>query len=98
MRSNPDEEPGNEKPGSYFSQWYLTVSTTMDADDFHDFLKQQPFRAFRVTLTDGRAFDVTHSECALVGYSVVEIVFPTVGNRVTIALSHVMQIEYLERR
>jgi hypothetical protein len=60
----------------------------MDADDFHDFLKQQPFRPFRVTLTDGRAYDVTHSECALVGYSVVEIVFPAVGNRVTITLSH----------
>ena len=70
----------------------------MDADDFHDFLTSQPFRPFRITLTDGRNYDVTHSECALIGYSVVEIVFPAVGNRVTIALSHVMQIEYLERR
>jgi len=70
----------------------------MDADDFHDLLKQQPFRPFRVTLTDARTYDVTHSECALVGYSVVEIVFPAVGNRVIIALSHVMLIEYLERK
>lgn len=70
----------------------------MDADDFHDFLKQQPFRPFRITLTDGRNYDVAHSECALVGYSVVAIVFPNVGKRVIIALSHVMQIEYLERK
>lgn len=70
----------------------------MDADDFREILRQQPFRPLRVTLTDGRSYDVTHSECALVGFSVVVIVFPSVGNRVIVSLSHVMQIEYLERK
>lgn len=70
----------------------------MDPDDFHDLLKQQPFRPFRVTLTDGRTYEAAHSECVLVGYSVVEVVFPAVGNRVIISLAHVMQNEYLERK
>lgn len=70
----------------------------MDADDFYDLLQQQPFRRFRVTLTDGRTYEVTHPECAIVGFSIVEIFFPNAGNRVMVSLSHVMQIEYLERR
>ncbi len=67
----------------------------MLADDFRDFLRQVPFRPFRVTLTDGRYYDVKHPELPLVGFSVVELVFPDVARRVTVALSHVMQIEYL---
>jgi hypothetical protein len=68
----------------------------MLADDLRDFLKQEPFRPFRVTLSDGRTFDVHHSECMLLGFAIAELVFPAYDRHVTIALSHVMLIEYLE--
>lgn len=47
--------------------------------DLRDLLKRQPFRPFRVTLTDGRSYEFRHPELALLGKSTVIIGFPAPG-------------------
>jgi hypothetical protein len=43
----------------------------MRQEDVREFLRRQPFRPFRMTLTDGRSYDVMHPELALLGRNVV---------------------------
>jgi hypothetical protein len=74
----------------------------MRPDEFRALLDDRPFRPFRVTLTDGRTYDVMHPELALVGRSVVVIGLvdsspQRVADRlVTVSLLHVMQTEPIE--
>jgi hypothetical protein len=73
----------------------------MSVEDFRSRLSKRPFEPFRVTLTDGRIYDVVHPELALVGYTSVVIGIPgekygdePVASRlVTVSLDHVMQLE-----
>jgi hypothetical protein len=44
--------------------------------DLREFLDRRPFRPFRITLTDGRSYDIRHPELAVVGRSTVFIGFP----------------------
>ena len=75
----------------------------MRMDDVKEFLRQRPFRAFRLTLTNRTSYDVHHPEMAMVGLSTVTVGLPhpyepddVYDRLVTISLSHVMQIEFLE--
>lgn len=75
----------------------------MNGLDFIRLLDERPFRPFRVTLSDGRAFDVMHPELAIVGLSVVVIGLQGTSatdrradRLVTVSLSHIMQAETLE--
>lgn len=75
----------------------------MRPDDIRSFLQQKPFRPFRVTLTDGRSYEVRHPELAMVGRSTVAIGLPAPGDPdpvydhlVTVSLLHVMQVEPME--
>lgn len=75
----------------------------MLADDLREFLNLRPIRPIRITLTDGRIYEVPHPELVLVGFSVAILYIPKQdagGARsersVTIALSHVMQLEHVE--
>lgn len=75
----------------------------MFPQDVREFLTRQPFQPFRVTLSDGRTYEVRHPELAMVGLSTVAFGIPPEGSTVpvyerliTVALSHVMQIEPLE--
>ena len=45
----------------------------MRPQDFRDHLRKQPFEPFRLTLTDGRTYDVLHPELAMVGHSTVAV-------------------------
>jgi hypothetical protein len=47
--------------------------TSMRTDELLDYLRRQPFRRFRVVLTDGRALEVRHPELAIVGRTTVSI-------------------------
>ncbi len=74
----------------------------MRPDDVREFLKRQPFQPFRLTLTDGRSYDILHPELALVGRSWVAVGLARPGNSegvadrlVTVSLPHIMQIEPL---
>jgi len=39
----------------------------MRPDNMKDLLHKQPFRPFRITLSNGRSYDVRHPELAIVG-------------------------------
>ena len=47
--------------------------TAMRSEDVREFLRRQPFQPFRLTLTDGRNYDVMHPELALLGRNVVAV-------------------------
>jgi hypothetical protein len=75
----------------------------MRPEDVREFLRRTPFQPIRITLTDGRTFDVRHPEMAMVGRSSVAIGLPRPGRDedvfdrlVTVSLLHIMQIEPLE--
>ncbi|MGD0897774.1 MAG: hypothetical protein ABR915_08040 [Thermoguttaceae bacterium] len=75
----------------------------MRPEDIRQFLQRRPFQPFRMTLTDGRTYEVRHPELAMAGRSTVAIGIPApdeaepVYDRlVTVSLLHVMQIEPLE--
>ena len=75
----------------------------MRPEDLRKFLRREPFRPFRLTLTDGRTYDVMHPELAMVGRSSVEVGLArpedseNIAERiVSISLVDIMQIELLE--
>ncbi len=74
----------------------------MRPDDVQEFVRRQPFQPFRIVLTDGRTYDVTHPEFAMVGRSIVAIGLPRqpkdkfADRIVTVSLLHIMQIELIE--
>ena len=75
----------------------------MRPDDIRVFLQRKPFQAFRITLTDGRSYDVTHPELLMVGRSTVVIGIsapndpqPVYDTAVTVSILHILQIEPLE--
>ena len=70
--------------------------------DLKEFQQARPFRPFRITLTDGRIFDVSHPELMMVGKTTAEVGIRSRGDAdsvydraVKISLLHVMQIEAL---
>jgi hypothetical protein len=69
-------------------------------EDVRDFLQHKPFQPFRLTLTDGRVYEVRHPELAMVGRSTVAIGLPAANDPqpvfdrlVTVSLLHIMHIE-----
>lgn len=75
----------------------------MVSHEFRAFVRRDPFRPYRVTLTDGRTYDVTHPDFGVVGLDVVVIgvMQEDSGQKkpyreVLISLTHVMQIEFLD--
>jgi hypothetical protein len=78
----------------------------MRPEDILAFVRKQPFEPFRITLTDGRVYEVTHPELAMVGRSSVVVGVPTterdqellIADRmVTASLLHIMQAEAIEQ-
>lgn len=72
----------------------------MRPDDIRGFLQRQPFRPFRLTLSNGQIYEVRHPELAMVGRSTVTIGLPSPGDPepiydrlVTVSLLHVLKIE-----
>jgi hypothetical protein len=75
----------------------------MRPEDIRDLIRHEPFRPFRITLTDGRFYDVRHPELAMVGRSTVAIGLPANGQDetifdrlVTVDLLHIMQTEHVD--
>ena len=72
----------------------------MRPEDILQLLRARPFRAFRMSLSDGKEFDVRHPELAIVGRSTVVIGLPgplgpdgPVERLVTCALMHIVRTE-----
>jgi hypothetical protein len=63
-------------------------------------LGKKPFQPFRITLTDGRSYEIRHPELAVVGRSTVFVGFPApdepepiYDRYAIISLLHIMQLE-----
>ncbi len=72
----------------------------MGPEDMREFLQKKPFQPFRLTLTDGRTYEVRHPEMVMVGRSAVAIGLPAPNDPrpvydrlVTVSLLHIMQVE-----
>jgi hypothetical protein len=72
----------------------------MRPEDLLNITRRQTFQPFRITLTDGRNYEVRHPELAMVGRSIVIIGLagpnepePVFDRTVTVSLLHIMQIE-----
>lgn len=76
----------------------------MNYDQLIALRRQQPFRPFRITMTDGRSFEVVHPELMLVDFDDVTIGFPRKGSdkpyffehRTMVEMSEIKEIEFLE--
>ena len=75
----------------------------MRPEDIREFLQRRPFQPFRLTLTDGRSYDVRHPELAMVGRSTVIVGLtapgeaePVLDRAVTVSLLHIMQMQPVE--
>jgi len=75
----------------------------MRPEDVREFLRRRPFRPFRLTLTDGRTYDVMHPDLAMVGRNWVQVGLARPGDPeiiaerlISISLLDIMQIEPLE--
>ncbi|MBL8797308.1 MAG: hypothetical protein JNM56_25625 [Planctomycetia bacterium] len=75
----------------------------MQAADILEFVRRKPFRPFRITLTDGRSYEVQHPEFAMVGRTTVAIGLRTSNGPdllydrlVTVDLLHIMEAELLD--
>ncbi len=74
----------------------------MPPQELRGLLRGRPFVPFRLTLTDGRTFDVHHPDLVIVGTGVVIIGIPQAGTddpfmerSVTVSLLHVVSAEPL---
>ena len=74
----------------------------MRPEDMYSWLRAQPFRPFRLYLTDGQTFDVWHPRLAMVGRSsmvigtpALDIPFPVFDDYTTVALLHINDIKPL---
>ncbi len=72
---------------------------TVRPEEIHEFLQHKPFQPFRLTLTDGRTYEVRHPELAMVGRSEVAIGVPAADEPrpvydrlITVSLLQIMQI------
>jgi hypothetical protein len=74
----------------------------MRPDDVLQLLRAKPFQPFRISLSDGRQYDVRHPEIAIVSRSTVLLGIPgprgpdgPVERVVTCALLHITRLEVL---
>jgi hypothetical protein len=75
----------------------------MFAKDVLEFVRRRPFRPFRLTLTDGRSYEVRHPELAVVGKTTVFLGIPAPGDEDLVYdqfkildLLHIMEAEPID--
>lgn len=74
----------------------------MRALDIREFAQRRPFKPFRLTLTDGRTYDVRHPDLVMVGRSTVIVGVPAADETeavfdraIHVDLLHIMEVELL---
>ena len=75
----------------------------MLADEFTSFVRRRPFRPYRIVMSDGQAYDIFHTDFALVLFDSV-IVFSQKKDReqldfersTLVSLTHVVRIELID--
>jgi hypothetical protein len=75
----------------------------MRLDDFRDLLRNRPFRAFRLRLSNGAEDEVRQPELAVLARSVVWIhlpvknyPLPVAEHKVGVVLIHIVVVEFIE--
>jgi hypothetical protein len=75
----------------------------MQSADILEYVRRKPFEPFRITLTDGRTYEIHHPELAMVGRSTVAIGLQTSNGPdliydrlVNVDLLHIMEAEVLQ--
>ena len=75
----------------------------MRPDDVLQLLRARPFQPFRISLSDGKQYDVRHPEIAIVSRSTILLGIPgprgpdgPVDKVVTCALMHITRMEVLD--
>jgi hypothetical protein len=74
----------------------------MRPEDLRDVLRRQPFVPFRIHMTDGRAFDVSHPEFVLVYRTYFDVAIPSRKDGIMerserAALIHIVSVEDMPR-
>ena len=70
-------------------------------DDVYERINKRPFEPFRVCLTDGRTYDITHPELCLPGRTTVHLAVPDPKFRRAVmridhcALAHIVRFGHL---
>ena len=74
----------------------------MRSEDLRALLRQRPFRPFRIFVSDGATYDVTHPEIAIVLPGAVSIHLPASGGMTPlphrlafVSLLHISRVEVL---
>jgi hypothetical protein len=70
----------------------------MRVNDLHQALRYRPFRPFRLHLTDGTVFDVSHPELAIAGQGTLTLTLPPalgLQREAVIDMLHIMWLELL---
>ncbi len=79
-------------------------SLDMRPEDVHEHVAAQPFKPFRIFMSDGTTFDIRHPELCLIGCSSLHVAIPDrkrswMADRVShCALIHVTRIEPINGR
>jgi hypothetical protein len=75
----------------------------MKTTDIIDYQREQPFRPFRLFVSDGTIYDIRHPELVKVNVSRAEVYVPIndepfapFERRISIALEHVVRIEHIQ--
>jgi hypothetical protein len=75
----------------------------MFSKDLADLIRRRPFKPFRITLTDGRSYEIRHPEIVMLGKTTVIVGFPAadeeepVFDRFKIVdLLHIMEAEPID--
>ena len=74
------------------------------SDDVYERINKRPFEPFRVCLTDGRTYDITHPELCLPGRTTVHLAVPDPKFRRAVmridqcALIHIVRFEPLNSK
>jgi hypothetical protein len=67
------EESHNTKEGKTIPAWRRAI---MRPEDLYHLLHRRPFEPFRISLTDGRVFDIRYPKINIVGISYIIIGIP----------------------
>ena len=75
----------------------------MRSEEIYRHLHQEPFRPFRLRLSNGIVHEIRHPEmamptasCVIVGLPAKDALEPAVGDYVIVSLIHIVQLEPLE--
>ena len=72
----------------------------MLADEFTDFVRNVPFRPYRIATSDGQLYEIPHTDFALVLDDSVIVFFPEkeadFERSILVSLTHIIRIEFID--